>query len=308
MSNSKNITIKNKRSFREGLFGQGFLWLIEVLPHIDTLGIDPKQIKWEIHTNSYGQLFPNFIEDYHNFDNADEVIYLENLRKPENCYVLGDDFQAISRLFKKYFKIPSKFTDYAKKQDLNNYLGFHLRGTDKLTDEKMNTPISIDDQIEVICDYINLHKIQNLFICTDEPQIIDDVKEKLPQINIKHNNKNTTQIYWRNNKETYNNGYDAMIDMTCLSECKTIIKTSSALSSIPIIINSNVEIFRINGSRKSEDIPYWPDAYIHRLGINDHFSSKVKDILEKSFHGDWTLHSDSSWVEKFKNFSYKERY
>lgn len=305
---NKNITIKNKKKFTEGLFGQGFLHLIEVLPHIESLNINPRQIKWDIATTSYGQLFPNFIEDYHDFEDTDEVIFLEDLRGGDELYVLGDDFEAISVLFSKYFKIPSKFTDYAKQQDLQGYLGFHLRGTDKYEDTKMNTPISITDQIKVISEYVDLHKIQNMFVCTDEPPIIDILKTNLPDVNIKHNSKNTTQIFWKNNAEPYNNGYDAMNDMVCLAECKTIVKTSSALSSMPKLLNPNVEIYRLNACKKFVDIPYWPDAYVKKLTIDDGFSDNVKSILKNSFLKDWTQHPDLRWVEKFKNFSYKKRH
>lgn len=56
-----------------------------------------------------------------------------------------------------------------------------------------------------------------------------------------------------------------MIDMLSLSKCKTVIKVSSVLSAFSKLINSELEIYRVNGSKMFTIIPYLSDAYIPLL-------------------------------------------
>lgn len=307
------MILKNtKKKFREGLFGQGFLWPIQVLPHFYEKNIDPKDLKWELHTESYGNLFPNFLEDYHTNETDRTVVDFHQYRK-QHCYVLGDDYKKISMLFHKYFKIPEKFEHYAYEQQLDGYLGIHIRGTDKTSDTTMNTPMSCENQIKVITEFIRINNITKVFLCTDEPSIIPSIQKRVGDIKLKHNSKSTKNIFWRDNAEPFLNGYDAMLDMMCLSKCKTILKTSSALSSIPKILNPNINILRLNASRLFINTPYWPDGFLPLIDINENYSDEVKFILKQSRCNEWS--DDPQRVkdmcgynlDKFQNFDYFPR-
>lgn len=301
--------IKNK--FTEGLFGEGILWPIQILPHLHESNIDPKDLKWDIYTESYGNIFPNFLEDYHTHETDERVVDFHKYRR-QHCYILGDDYKKISMLFHKYFKIPEKFENYACEQQLDGYLGVHIRGSDKTRDKKMNTPLSCEDQIKIITEFININNVTKVFLCTDEPEIIPNLQERVGDIELKYNSKTTKNIFWRNNTEPFNNGYDAMLDMMCLSKCKMILKTSSALSSIPKILNPDINIMRLNASRLFTNTPYWPDGFLPLINIDSNFSRDVKTILKKARQGEWVEDSQKitdMWgdPDKFKNFSYFPR-
>jgi hypothetical protein len=117
-------------------------------------------------------------------------------------------------------------------------------------------------------------------------------------------NFKSKNLYWRNNPDILQNGKEAMIDMLCLSKCKMVLKTSSALSSFSKIINPDLKIYRVNACKMFADIPYFPDAYIPLLEKNTRYHDYANTVLEKVQKEDWSF----SHKNRFYGFSTKPRY
>ena len=284
-----------------GLFGMVLLFIFEILPILEISSIPISNIKWDIVTSNYGSIFPNILEynsEYIEPISIGKSVNLSKLRNLKPQFVLGDDFTNLNTLFFKYFKIPQDFEIIANSYKLAEFLGIHYRGTDKSEGTWDNEPISKIEFYEVVGDYIKLHDIKNLFIASDEKDIIDHFKTAYPSLEILSSRNFTENLFWKSPPDAIKNSKEAMIDMICLSKCKTVLKTSSALSAFSKVINPALEIYRINGSKMFADIPYFPDAYIPLLD-----KSVSKEILEKVQKNDWSYENKS----KFNSFHYKVR-
>ena len=304
------ITSINEMS--EGLFGQVLLRMMNNLPIIEQMKIDPSFILWDVETERYGKIFPNILEYKSNIScnmnlQNTNVTYI---KIPPSPYTLGDNFYELNKLFFKYFKIPNKIVDLASEMNLDDYLGIHFRGTDKTDDSIMNTKITMDVFISIIKEYIDVNKINNIFVCTDEKEFVDKLK-----LNLSNNNINfkfsrnfdlldQKSLTWYENIDKYNNGPCAMIDMICLSKCKSVLKNSSALSSFAKLINPTLEIYRVNSCKMfNPTTPYFPDAFIPLLNANINFTDKTNNILNDLQKDDWT--NNSKLKEFFSNYTYK---
>jgi len=305
MTNIKCITDKNKMT--EGLFGMVILTMFEILPILEKNNEDITKLKWDICTSNYGNIFPNILQynsEYTNPDEIEEKIELVNLRSNYPQYTLGDDFSRLNSLFFKYFTIPKELDIIAENYNLNNSLGIHFRGSDKTTDTCMNTPITIDEFYIIIDSFLkNDTTITNIFIATDEKNIVEYLKNKYSYISFVTSRNFNKNIFWRNNDDVISNGQEAMIDMLCLSKCKTVLKVSSALSAFSKVINPKLNIFRLNALKMFADIPYFPDAYIPLLEKNENYTEECNKILDKIQLHDWSEYHK----ERFNNFYYKLR-
>jgi len=303
------ISITSKNEMTEGLFGMVMLFIFEVLPILDLIRVDIDKLKWDITTVNYGNIFPNVLEynsKYvdNNYENKILYVPLNHLRRKLPQWVLGDNFTEINKLFFKYFKIPQRIQSIVDQFDLSDHLGIHFRGTDKTTDFVMNTPLSIDDFYIVLDSYIKEnHQIKNIFLATDEKNMIEYLKTKYVYINFITSRNLDGYLFWKNCESTERNATEAMIDMLCLSKCKVVLKVSSALSSFSKVINPNLEIYRINALKMFTDIPYFPDAYIPLLCKNEKYSEECNSILEKVQKNEWRI----SHEHVFNNFVYKPR-
>jgi hypothetical protein len=289
----------------EGLFGMVILFLMEILPNLEELNVDITTLNWDISTTNYGSIFPNILEYNTTYDEHDRTnaINLHMLRKKYPSYVLGDNFNELHKLFFKYFSIPEKLNTIADDFKLNTYLGIHFRGTDKTSDNEMNTPINVDEFYIILDSYITCNNITNIFIATDEQNVVSYLKNKYQHITFKSSRDFNHNLFWKNNTNKELNGIEAMVDMLCLSKCDTVIKVSSALSSFSKIVNPNLKIYRLNALKMFADIPYFPDAYIPLLPQNTKYSNKCNSILSKVQTNDWSYtHNDN-----FNDFIYKRR-
>jgi hypothetical protein len=170
----------------EGLFGQVLLRMMNNLPIIEQMKIDPQFILWDVETERYGKIFPNILEYKSNIScntnlQNTNVTYI---KIPPSPYSLGDNFHELNKLFFKYFKIPNKIIDLASEMNLDNYFGIHFRGTDKTDASLMSTKITMDVFISIIKEYIDVNKINNIFVCTDEKEFVDKLKLNLSNYNI----------------------------------------------------------------------------------------------------------------------------
>jgi hypothetical protein len=305
MEDIQCITCKNNMT--EGLFGMVILFMFEVLPILEMNKVDITKLKWDICTTSYGNIFPNILQYNSEYTNPDEIerkVELFNLRSNRPQYALGDDFIRLNSLFFKYFTIPKELNFIAENYNLNNSLGIHFRGTDKTSDSNMNNPITIDEFYIIIDSFLkNNTNIKSIFISTDEKNVSEYLKNKYNYITFVTSRNFNKNLFWRNNDDVISNGQEAMIDMLCLSKCKTVLKVSSALSSFSKIINPKLNIFRLNALKMFNDIPYFPDAYIPLLEKNENYTEECNKILDKIQLHDWSVNHK----ETFNNFYYKLR-
>jgi hypothetical protein len=305
MENIKCITDINKMT--EGLFGMVILYIFEILPILEKNNTNISKLKWDVCTTNYGNIFPNILQynsDLTNSEEIEEKIELDHLRSNYPQYTLGDDFSRINSLFFKYFTIPKELDEIAENYNLNNSLGIHFRGTDKTMDICQNNPITIEEFYIIIDSYLkNNTNITNIFIATDEKNIVEYLKNKYSYITFVTSRNLDKNIFWKNNDDVISNGQEAMIDMLCLSKCKTVLKVSSALSSFSKIINPKLNIFRLNALKMFADIPYFPDAYIPLLEKNDNYTEECNKILDKIQQHEWSFHHK----ERFNNFYYQLR-
>lgn len=306
MENINCITSKNQMT--EGLFGMVILYMFEILPILENNNVDITKLKWDICTTNYGNIFPNILQYNSVYINPDEIegkIELFNLKsKYYPQYALGDDFSRINRLFFKYFTIPKELDVIAENYNLNNSLGIHFRGTDKTIDLNMNNPITIDEFYIIIDSFLkNNTNITNIFIATDEKNTVEYLKNKYSYITFVTSRNFDKNIYWKNNDNVISNAEEAMIDMLCLSKCKTVLKVSSALSAFSKIINPKLNIFRLNAVKMFADIPYFPDAYIPLLEKNENYTEECNKILDKIQLHEWSV----AHKENFTDFYYKLR-
>ena len=301
-----NICIIDKNNMSEGLFGMVILYLFQILPLLENKNVDITKLKWDITTTNYGDIFPHLLQYNSEYVNPDEIEVKTQLFKlvyeyPQ--YTLGDDFSSLNQLFFKYFSIPKNLDNIAENYHLNNSLGIHFRGTDKTSDTTMNNPISVAEFYIIIDSFLKNNNVTSIFIATDEKNTVEYLKNKYTYINFITSRNVNKNIFWRNNDDVILNGQEAMIDMLCLSKCKTVLKVSSALSAFSKIINPKLNIFRINALKMFTDIPYFPDAYIPLLEKNENYSEECNKILDKIQLNDWSvLHKN------FNNFSYKLRF
>jgi len=307
-SNNSHIGIKiiSNNEMTEGLFGQVILFIFEILPILENKNIDISSLNWDISTLNYGAIFPNILK--YNADLVLEqkkmlVVELKNIRFLNTQYILGDDFNKLHKLFFKYFTIPDELMKIADDLDLQNFLGIHFRGTDKTIDNKMNTPITKNDFFIILNEYIKKNNIKNIFLASDENDIIEILKNKYPNIILKSSRDFKGNLFWKYNQDKQLNAKYAMIDMLCLSKCKEVLKVSSSLSSFAKIINPNLKIFRLNALKMFAPIPYFPDAYIPLLNKNPEYSKEYNNTIEKVQLNDWS----KKYNKQFNNFYYKKR-
>ena len=168
----------------------------------------------------------------------------------------------------------------------------------------MNNPLTKSDFYIILDSFLKANTgIINVFLATDEMDILSYLKNKYTHINFITSRDLKNNLFWRNNSDVVRNGTEAMVDMLCLSKCKIVLKVSSALSSFSKLINPNLNIYRLNALKMFDDIPYFPDAYIPLLEKNESYTDECNKILDKIQQNDWSI----THKQKFNNFYYKLR-
>jgi len=298
--------IVSHNEMNQGLFGMVFLDLFEALPILEKNEITVSKLHWDIRTKQYGSIFQNVLEynseSTRNRLQAKKRIKLSSLRKQKPQYALGDDFVKLNKLFFKYFRIPKTLDEIATSFGLGEFLGIHYRGTDKINHYD-NTVLIKKDFYQIIESYISANNITKVFIASDEEDLLNYFASKYPDIELKSSRMFNNFYPHHSNPDPQRNAKEAMIDMLCLSKCKTVLKASSALSSWAKVIEPSLEIYRLNGLRMFTDIPYFPEAYVPLLPKNDQYSKACNNILDKVQKGDWSYEHG----EQFNNFFVKER-
>jgi len=300
------IVYNNPYFFGEGLFGQVLLFIFELLPKLSKIN---DEIYFNISSILYGNkpdytIIPgilinnnidtnNNINNINNNNNNSEKIYIdiEVLRK-EFKSKLTNNFHDMNKLFFKFFSIHLSILnlvdELSNKYNISDCLGLHYRGTDKNKYCFDTDPITHDQFIFIISDYLisNPH-IKNIFLCSDEDNLYKKLKLFLPNTYkiINHSPK----VFFKNN--TNNNlekAISAMVDSLLLSRCKIVLKCQSALSAFAKIFNPDLEIYRVTCCKLFSDVPYFPEAYIPKYKIKDDSNIILQNLMNDIFRNDWT--------------------
>jgi hypothetical protein len=307
------VLIYSENELNQGLFGEVFSSIFQLLPVLENNEINASNLYWYIRSVNYGSIFPEVLDYVNDDKNIEQSMNasmgFNELQKVLPQYILGDDFSALSRLFFKYFKIPKQLDYVSSSLTLQDYLGLHYRGTDKITNTDSNTPVTKEIFYTIVDSYINANNIKNIFIATDENDVFDYFVSKYTDINFKSARDFKGNLFWKNNENPSVNAKMAMLDMLCLSKCKTVLKVSSALSAFAKVINPSLNIYRINSYKFNPEtniIPYFPDAYIPLLPTNEKYTKECNDLLTEVQQDDWSIQYPNIY-NNFKNFDLKIR-
>jgi len=289
-----------------GLFGQIALAIFEVLPKLYQNRIFPD---WQITSLKYGikpdfTVIPGVFDlNYETKNTQTKDIDLRDLRM-HFVSVLGNQWEVLHNVWTAYFCIPLRTVKRADAfGDLNHALGLHYRGTDKNQDSKQTNPVSYDDFLTLVNDFINNHEdIDTIFIASDEYPIKQAIKQNYKGKKVIDTGEAS---FWRSLEKTntYGKGDHAVLDCLLLSKCKYLIKNQSALSGFAKVFNPKLEAYRIAASKLFADIPYFPDAYIPPLTSED---PECKVILKRLLEEDW-IQNKNAWQKFGKPFITQER-
>jgi hypothetical protein len=289
---SQKIKISTSASeLQEGLFGQVFLWVLEILPYLDNHGIRPE---WAIRSALYGRpddflVIPGLLEpNYEPAAGASREVPLKELRL-DHLVALGNDWDYISALWWKFFRLPERILRRADELPaLGRALGLHYRGTDKNKSLVETNHVSKEDFLELVRDFIATHPdIELIFIATDENDFVEKVRARHPNLRVV-NSGAVTHHKDLGREDNFAKGEHALLDCLLLSRCRYVVKCQSALSAFAKVFNPRLEAYRISANKLvfwSMGAPYFPDGHLPRLTSRD---AGCQKILARLFDGDWT--------------------
>lgn len=259
------IIVSYKNELIEGMYGQSLIWLLEILNDLQSTNLinDSSKLIFDVNAYRYDNIIPTFIVPKQQYDTS-QLNYpnILNIRGYKSSKKMDFDFNVKSfetahKIWDKYFTLSP--TIEKRIPTFNSYetLGIHFRGTDKTLDLEETNAITQDEFIVVVKDYLdNNHQIKNLYCCSDEDNFINKIKSEFKNLNIlQYDQKRATDIsiaLHKNIPSYYKAGHTiaAIVDMIALSRCKTILKTSSAMSAFAKIINPNVELLSCSATKK----------------------------------------------------------
>jgi hypothetical protein len=271
---------------QEGLFGQVFLWTLELLPFLAANSIYPN---WDIRSRLYGEapymrVIPGAL------DLSYEVSAQPNPRRvslralrARHASALGNNWQQVNAMWSAYFKVPERVIAQADRLLLPpNTLGLHYRGHDKNLVRGDTNPVSHADFLTLTEDFLNSHpEISHIFIATDEYAFVELARTRLSGFQI----FNLGAVgFHKQALSSMEKADRALLDCLMLSRCEWMLKCSSALSAFAQVLNPALKAYRVSASKLFADVPYFPEAYIARLSSQD---SRCRAILDRQFQGDW---------------------
>jgi len=283
----------------EGLFGQVFLHIFEILPWLAENNLHPT---WAIRSHQYG-VHPGYLVVPNLLDVVMELpcssttrISIADVRR-EHASNLGGDWHYAHQLWSSFFRFPQRIIDRAITfGPLGNALGLHYRGTDKNLDPIQTNPVTEEDFLALVDDFLSNHpEIDVLFIATDQDGFTRSAKARYGStLTIVDTGK---ADFWRCLPivADLRKGDHALLDCMLLSKCRYMLKCQSALSGFSKVLNPELFAYRIAASKLFfYGIPYFPDAYVDRYSSDDPHCRK---ILHRLFKDDWQNNSDS--LKKF---------
>ena len=298
------VEIYSKRSdLTEGIFGECFTWLLEILNHLEKNNKinDNTNIIFNLNTLNNDNVIPKFVvpKQICEIEDGSEttkisLVYYKRKNAPCDFEFHEDSFKKANKIFNKYFKFNDFILNEVEKLNINNKtIGIHYRGTDKQFDKSQATPITKSELLLIIQDYMKNNEVEKIFCCSDEEDFIDKIKILYPNKlieykQIRSNNSNNFGFF-RNGHRSSSNKKDSLtisclVDMLALSKCNTVIKTSSALSSFSKIINPSLNLYTVSAMRQ----PWFPTGTVKCYESD---SDIINKILERTMKGDrFNLH------------------
>lgn len=320
----KHLCITSKpEELEQGLFGQVFYHIFQVLPYLYEKGIYPA---WELHTMHYGDP-PGFLTLPGALDLAYvpptgpyRNISLGELRR-RHAHVLGNDWEKLRHIWNAYFAIPERVLLRADAifPEGRRVLGIHYRGTDKQTAGWDTNAISQAQYIALLKDFLSARRdFDTIVAATDEFSFVQDLRSSvdLPIISL---GEVEFHMATEGSVPRAEKTDRALLDCILLSRCDCLIETSSALPSFAKLFNPRLEIYRCAASKLFgklyTNMPYFPVAHIPILPVTDAESKAILDLTLKS---DWTLEAatkkyqrpfsaEPRWPINHKVFSFAEK-
>lgn len=253
------IIHSKKNELGAGMFGQTLTWLLEILNHLENEHqiSNNSKIIFDVNANNYGNIIPTHIvpRNIYSINDLDNAQHL-NIKSYKLSNGIDFEFNTASfnranYIWNKYFKLHPDIEKLIPMFDMSNTLGIHFRGTDKNTDASEANPISQDEFITIIKDYLkNSNNVKNVYCCSDEASFITRIKTEFVDLNIiDYNQKRSENKYHSLHEgclntdiDKFNHTFATFIDVFALSKCNTVLKTSSAMSSFSKILNPDLNL------------------------------------------------------------------
>ena len=272
----------------EGLFGQVVLWTFELLPEVARRSVRPD---WAIRSRLYGSppgylVLPGVFElAYTPTPAATGVTRRTRLlaMRVRALSVLGGDWGALHQLWQAHFRVPARILRQADAVALPpGTLGLHYRGTDKNQTPLDTNPVSVDDFFTLARAFLAEHpQLRTVFLATDDPAAIRGAEQSLAGWRV----INLGPVSFHKSPQHEPSRADrALLDCVLLSRCDAVLKCSSALSGFAKVLNPALACYRVSASKMFGDVPYFPDAHVPRLQLQD---ASARAILARQFEGDW---------------------
>lgn len=291
----------------QGLFGNAFYHLFQILPFLYQHRIFPA---WDIRTLHYGDppdrlTVPGALDlAYTPPAGPYRTLSLEEMRR-RHAHVIGNDWPELHRVWNAYFKTPPRILKAAESiLPQGRVLGIHYRGTDKQTTSWDSNPITQDQYLELIRDFLADHSgFDVVFAATDEHSFVDKLRSSihLPVVALGEVEFHLSTEDKGSRREKTDR---AMVDCILLSLCRCVIETSSALPSFAKLFNPDLEIYRCAASKLFgklySDMPYFPVAQIPILPVSRPGSV---EILRQTMQSDWTYETSMNKFQRTFSFS-----
>ncbi len=272
----------------QGLFGMVFYYVFQVLPYLHARRIFPA---WQIRTQHYGDppgflTIPGALDLAYTPPNRSlQALPLHELRR-RHSQILGNNWTELSRIWNSYFSIPQRVLDTAATiLPKGRVLGIHYRGTDKQTATWDSNPVSQDQYLTLVEDFLAQRSdFDVIFAATDEFSFVEKLRSstKLPVISLGEVEFHLSTHHTISRAEKTDR---AVLDCVLLSRCHCVLETSSGLPSFAKILNPELEIYRTAASKLFSDMPYFPVAYIPVLPAG---TASAARILRLTMENDWT--------------------
>ena len=277
---------------QQGLFGQAFYYLLQILPYLHEQAIYPQ---WELRTAHYGDppdpiTIPGVLDlAYVPPAGPYRYLTLEEMRR-RHAHVLGSDWEGLNKLWQLYFCVPDRIQQAAGGVlPSGRVLGIHYRGTDKQTALWDSNPISPEEYLTLIRSFLRTReRYKAVFVATDHFPFVGQMQQALglPVVSL---GAVDFHMAGMQNTTRAEKADRAMLDCVLLSRCSCVLETSSALPSFAKLLNPELEIYRCAASKLFgklyTNMPYFPVAHIPVLPVHDEESQR---ILAATMRDDWT--------------------
>jgi hypothetical protein len=270
----------------EGLFGQIFIWMLEVLPYIDSRGWRPE---WRILSKNYGEpetsnIFPGVIRSAYEPEPGGEVIGFEQLNFRHKHHY-RHDFKEANRHWNSYFRFTEDVLERVDDFWRENFagesvLGVHYRGTDKNVDTFQTNPVSRHQFLCVVEDFLKTHPdVTAVFVASDDVRFVEAMGG-FPRVRFYTQARSQDgRPLWNDQRVADKQGLakDAIVDSMTLARCRYVLKCMSQLSAFSKVFNPDVEAYRVSACK-----PDWfPEAYVPLYQSRDKAVRALLRVLQR---------------------------